>query len=225
MIGIVIPTYKRKDGSTKINLTHALTSIKNQTYQNYKVFLIGDDYEDNDEFIELATSIIDKDKIYYENLPHAVERSKYIQGKILWTTGGVNANNYGIEKCLSEGINHICHLDHDDFWETNHLEEISQKLNDNFIIIVTKSLNFDGQIFPPQITNPYYPENSFLIHSSVCIDFSKCHLRYRDTYAEEGRIYPSDADLWNRLKKFMLESGEIGVMIDKVTCYHTKENY
>ena len=37
-------------------------------------------------------------------------------------------------------------------------------------------------------------------------------------------VYPADADLWNRLKEFMLKNGEIGVMIDKVTCYHDKEN-
>lgn len=224
MIGIVIPTYKRKNGTTKKYLTRALESIKKQTYQEYKVFLIGDDYDDNDEFIHLSTTIIDGEKIYYENLPHAVERSKYKDPKILWSNGGVNASNYGIEKCLSHGINYICRLDDDDFWESNHLEEISHKLNDNFIIIVTKSLNFDGQVFPPNKTHPYYPKHSNLIHSSVCIDFSKCHLRYRDTYSEEGVVYPADADLWNRLKEFMLKNGEIGVMIDKVTCYHDKEN-
>jgi glycosyltransferase involved in cell wall biosynthesis len=61
-LAIVIPTYRRVDNTTPYYLTKALTSIKDQTYQNYKVFLIGDHYDDNDEFFKLATSIIDLDK-------------------------------------------------------------------------------------------------------------------------------------------------------------------
>ena len=73
-IGILIPTYYRNNGSTKDLLTRALESIKNQTHQDYIVFLIGDKYEQANEFNELATSIIPKDKIIHENLEHAVSQ-------------------------------------------------------------------------------------------------------------------------------------------------------
>lgn len=223
-LGIVIPTYKRIDGSTPFYLSRALTSIKNQTYKDYKVFLIGDDYEDDKEFTQLATSIIDGDKIYYENLPVAVERSKYKSGKILWATGGINANNYGINKCLSEGIIYICHLDHDDYWEPNHLAEIAANVDEGYIIISTKAVHHNGNVIPENVTHPYYPKSSHLAHSSVCINFKKCPLRYRDLYAEENKIYASDADFWNRLNSFMLNNGEKGKLIDKITCHHDREN-
>jgi glycosyltransferase involved in cell wall biosynthesis len=54
VIGIVIATYRKLDGSTYDHLKKALESIKNQTYKNYKVFLIGDDYTDNNELLELS---------------------------------------------------------------------------------------------------------------------------------------------------------------------------
>jgi hypothetical protein len=80
------------------NPNNKISKPKNQIHQDYKVFLIGDRYENEKEFLEIATSIIDKDKIYYENLPEAKERDKYKSGDKLWCSGGVNARNYGIEK-------------------------------------------------------------------------------------------------------------------------------
>jgi glycosyltransferase involved in cell wall biosynthesis len=75
-IGIVIPTYRKPDGSTKIHLERALRSIKNQVYQDYKVILVGDQYEDQNELIHMS-KIIDEEKITVINLPRAIEREKY----------------------------------------------------------------------------------------------------------------------------------------------------
>jgi len=61
-IGIVIATYRKLDGSTYKHLKNTLESVKNQTHKDYKVFLIGDDYTDNNELIELS-KIIDDDQI------------------------------------------------------------------------------------------------------------------------------------------------------------------
>ena len=98
-IGIIIPTYNRKNNSTNQLLKRALESIKNQTHQDYVVFLVGDKYDDVDEFNKLATSIIPKDKIIYENLDKAVEREKYLDVNMtaLWCSGGVNATNHGLD--------------------------------------------------------------------------------------------------------------------------------
>ena len=126
MIGISIPTYQRKDGTTPFLLSRALESVKNQSYQDYKVFLIGDDYKDKKEFIKLASSIIPSNKIYFENLPIAIERNKYpTSSKQLWCSGGVNARNYIIDLALSDNINYLCPLDHDDYWHPQHLEFIN----------------------------------------------------------------------------------------------------
>ena len=63
-IGIVISTYQRPDGRTPELLSRCLNSVKDQKYQNYKVFLIGDKYEDNDEFNTFGVDTIDLEKLY-----------------------------------------------------------------------------------------------------------------------------------------------------------------
>ena len=224
-LAVVITTYRRLDNKTPEYLTRALLSVKNQTYQNYKVFLIGDDYENNDEFIKIGSTIIDSKKITYINLPKAVEREKYQSGENLWASGGVNATNYGIDLALNEGYEYICRLDHDDWWEPNHLDLIKDHLSNNFTIIATKSTYSYGGILPTNNNNPYYPENSNLIHSATCINFKEIPLRYRDVFAEEGYPYAADADLWNRLSKYMLENNKVGYLINKITCHHDEEGF
>jgi GT2 family glycosyltransferase len=98
-LGIGIATYLRKDGKSKFFLERCLNHIKKQTHQDYKVFLIGDKYENHDEFLNLCHSIIDPDKIYFENLPYAKERDIYTDNpNNLWCAGGCNAMNLGVEK-------------------------------------------------------------------------------------------------------------------------------
>ena len=48
-LAISTSTYKRKDGGTPNLLKRALDSIFNQTHQDFKIFLIGDRYEDENE--------------------------------------------------------------------------------------------------------------------------------------------------------------------------------
>ena len=122
-LGILIPTYRKANGEYRDQIAKTLESVSNQTHKDYKVFLIGDLYDDNYEFEELS-KIIDPSKIWAHNLPIAYERSKY-SGKDLWVTGGVYASNIGIDQALKEGFDYICHLDHDDLWKPNHLELIS----------------------------------------------------------------------------------------------------
>lgn len=230
-IAIIIATYQRKDGTTPDFLTKALNSIKNQTYSNYKVFLIGDKYEDNTEFIELS-KIIDEDKIVAINLEHAVEREKYESyPTILWTCGGANAMNVGINLALEEGFDFIAHLDHDDFWEKNHLEEINKVIEnyDNVSYIYTQSNFIKGSILPPPPTNGNVefalPKDSGLIHSSTCINFRILEGRYRDVFSETGKPYPSDADLWNRLATEITNKKLNSFLIRKITCTHDLEQH
>lgn len=225
-IAIKISTYQRADGRTPEILTRALESIKSQTYQNYKVYLIGDKYDNNDEFIKLST-IIDNDKIYVENLPYAKEREKYT-GLDLWCSGGVNANNHAINTILSDGLNYICHLDHDDWWAPNHLEEIINVIkSDSPSFIATKSYYQNYETILPKIeSSPFFPKSADIIHSSVCIDFNKINLRYRDILEEEGiRGVVSDGDIWNRISELMKSKNINGKLINKVTCYHIEEGY
>ena len=49
-ICVIMATYFRKNGTTKNLLSKALINLEAQTYKNFKLFLIGDHYDNNDEF-------------------------------------------------------------------------------------------------------------------------------------------------------------------------------
>lgn len=223
-IGIVIATYQRADGSTPTLLSRALQSIQMQEYQDYLVVLVGDRYDNHEELMKVS-EIIDSSKIIVLNLERAVEREKYT-GKLLWCSGGVNATNIGIDECLKRGVTKICHLDHDDWWESTHLSRISEAfLESNYLIVATKSTFKNSRVLPLGNYPTFYPTVNDLIHSSVCIDFSQTPLRYRDVFQEEGYAYVADGDLWNRLSLFMKSNRLTGKLINEVTCNHQEEGY
>jgi glycosyltransferase involved in cell wall biosynthesis len=233
-LGITIHTYRRSDGQTPILLKRTLESIINQSYQNYIIFLVGDKYDNNDEFENIIKQFVEiEDKILFENLPFAHERDKYlgINNTALWNCGGANALNHANNLAKANGITKVCHIDHDDIWLPNHLEliakAISEKNNPAFIYTLSQYLNnpifpsmqVDGQIIES------YPAYCSLIHSSVYYDLEQIHLPYRDLWAEEGRYFPSDGDMWNRISEKCKRDNLKSYVIRQVTCIHEKENY
>lgn len=227
-IAIVITTYQKEDGQTPALLTRTLEHIKNQSFQDYKVFLIGDKYEDEEEFNRLA-SIIDPEKMYSENLPYAAEREKYT-GTALWCTGGVNARNHGISVALSQGFSYIANSDHDDFWEPNHLEEIHKKIEEGYFLIGTICKYLHQFLVPSYIAEDteFYPVlgdySKTIIHSASCLDYSKTSIRYRNRVDEDGSEEASDLRFWADIAEFMRAEGHKGCIISKLTCYHETEH-
>lgn len=231
-LGIIIATYQRADNSTPAYLTRALESIKNQTHQDYKVFLIGDNYENDNEFSTLAKSTIPQDKLYFENLPIAVERVRYPQGGIeLWRCGGANAFNHGVAKCYEEGINYICKLDHDDYWGEDHLSSINtviESTEGRAAVIYTCGSYFNSYL--PQVpldgaVVADFPKPGQAIHSTSCIDHSRVYLKYRDTAFETGVPDAGDADLLKRLEVEIRQNNLESYLIRKLTCLHPQENH
>ena len=229
---IVIATYKRKDGSTPTYLKRALDSVFSQTYQNFKIYLIGDKYENESEIIELLSNY-DNDKINFENLSYAKERDNYIENKMaLWSYGGVNAMNYGVTKSLENGYEYICHLDHDDWWLPNHLFEINKCIEEtNADWVCTQSTYANSQNYLP-ITNlsdeylTFYPRYAGLIHSSVCMNFKKIPLHYRDLFDLNQSVgLPSDGDLWERCRIVIKSLNLKSLLINKLTCRHDEEGF
>jgi glycosyltransferase involved in cell wall biosynthesis len=229
-ISIIIPTYYRPDGKSITYLKTALDSIFNQTHQDFKVFLMGDKYENEKEIIDLV-STYDSNKLVFKNLPYAKERDKYINNKLaLWSYGGVNATNIGIDDVLSEGYDYICHLDHDDWWLPNHLYEINKCIEEtNADWVCTKSTYKDNYL---PITNSlgeyqiFYPRYAGLIHSSVCMNFKTIPLRYRDLFElNESVGLPTDGDLWERCRIVIKASNLKSILINKLTCKHDEEGF
>lgn len=228
-LGIIIPTYQKLNGSTPTLLKRAVESVKNQTYQDYTLIIIGDKYEDNDEFEVICDSFELGDKIVYKNLPYAKEREKYSLGsKELWSAGGVNAYNYGIDLGLSLGLEYICHLDHDDYWHPQHLEIINYTIEEtkDASVINTCSTYFNSYLPRVELTNEILPSEvkpGGFIHSSVCINHKLIPLKYRDVYAETGKEYAADADMWFRIGEYVKEKKLKTYQITSLTCFHPTE--
>jgi glycosyltransferase involved in cell wall biosynthesis len=221
-LAIIIATYQRKDNTTPEYLTRALNSIKSQIYQDYHIYLIGDQYEDNNEFIQLS-NIIPSNQITAVNLPIAVERERYPQGGVqLWRCGGANAVNYGIELALADGYYYHCRLDHDDYWSSNHLLDINTIIESHSpAFIYTKSEHIEGIL--PKDNHPS-PRPYQLVHSSVCLNNKILPFRYRDTEFEIGIPDAADADMWKRISTYLEEHNLLSYHINKVTCYHLVEH-
>jgi acetyltransferase-like isoleucine patch superfamily enzyme len=228
-IGIVISTYQKLDGSSPFLLKRAMESVKNQTYQDYILIVIGDKYEDDNEFKNLCKNINLGDKIVFKNLPYAKEREKYHMGsKELWSAGGVNAYNYGINLGLELGLEYICHLDHDDYWHPQHLELINHtiEVTQDASIINTCSTYFNSYLPQVEFTNEILPSEikpGGLIHSSVCINHKDIPLKYRDVFEETGKEYAADADMWLRIGEYVKQNNLKTYYITSLTCFHPTE--
>ena len=225
---IMMGTYQRPDGKTPFYLKRALDSIYNQTHQDFKVYLIGDKYEDDKEFRNIASRYPSR-KMYSENLPVAVEREKYKDKKILWNVAGLNLALYTIDRILKDGYDYVCHLDHDDYWAPNHLEVINRVIEKTKTVwVCTKSVYIDS-VLPDVDTDKeyveFYPQPCGLIHSSTCINFRDIPLRYRNVYEETGRIGPCDADLWERMTVYFKKNRIKSYFINSLTCFHESEGY
>jgi glycosyltransferase involved in cell wall biosynthesis len=229
-LGIVIATYQKPDGSTPSLLKRAIENIKKQTYQDYLLIIIGDKYENNDEFEVICNDKELEEKIIYKNLPIAKEREKYPAGsRELWSAGGVNALNYGIDLGLKHGLTYICHLDHDDYWHPQHLEFINHviTLQPNSSFVYTCGTYFDHYLPQYPLSNEIISSSPIpgkIIHSSVCINHKLIPLRYRDVFEETGILEPSDADLWLRSNQYIKENNLESYLITSLTCFHPQEN-
>lgn len=227
---VKISTYQRKDGKTPFYINRALTSVFSQEYQNFKVYVIGDRYEDEKEFKTLFEKF-PKEKIYFENLPYAHERDKYTDKLLIWKYGGCYAQNYLIEKCIDDGFEYICHLDHDDEWYPNHLSLLNKAISKfNSLWLCTKSEYVSKKVLPQIHSNlefvTYNPVPERLIHSSTCINFNKIPLRYRNVFEETGISgLPADADLWSRISSYLNKSNLSGTLVNQITCKHNEEGY
>jgi glycosyltransferase involved in cell wall biosynthesis len=233
-LGVTIHTYQRADGQTPQFLTKAIQSIINQSYQNFKIFIVGDKYENNQEFEDIINGFIEiPEKIVFENLSFAHERDKYlgVNNSALWNCGGANAINHANNLAKAHGITKVCHLDHDDIWLPNHLQLIAnaivEKKNPAFIYTLSRYLH--NPVFPEMVVDAqiveHYPSYCSLVHSSVYYDLEQIHLPYRDLWLEEGRYFPSDGDLWERIREKCQRENLKSYVIREVTCIHDKENH
>ena len=227
-IAVLMATYMRSDGKSPFYLKRALDSVFSQKYQSFKVFVIGDKYESESEFLNLVKDY-PKEKIYYENLPYAKERDKYVNPQFLWSTGGVNAINHALDKALSEGFDYMAHLDHDDWWTPEHLQVINEVVEEtNADWVCTKS-TYMKEFLPRIVTDKKYvefpPTFAGVINSSTCINFKTIPIRYRNVFEEDKIVVPADADRWLRCAKYITENNLRSYFANVLTCFHDEETF
>lgn len=221
-VAICISTYQRPDGKTPFYLHRALDSIQAQTFRDYQVYLIGDDYGEG-----LKKFIAPQVKVF--NLLRSVEREKYPFGDYrLFCSGGVTPGNIGINYALNDGFEYVCHLDHDDWWEPDHLFAINKMIERGAFFACAVSSYWGSQLPQCDILHEileYIPGPGRCCLSSSCIKYSDTNIRFRDVFAETGNAYPADADFWTRLAEYMRVNDKKGLISTSLTCYHDEEGY
>jgi glycosyltransferase involved in cell wall biosynthesis len=223
-IAILITTYYRPDNRSYFYLDRALNSVRDQSHKDYQVYLIGDDYTNKGQFQKIAK----KFNVKSLNLPESIERGKYKFGTYpLFCAGGLTPALKGIEMAMTDDYEYVCHLDHDDWWEYNHLEYINEVIERHRPLFICTLSTYFGAILPS-----YEPSNEVIQYitypgccslSASCIRYSETKTRFRDVFAETGKAYPADADFWTRIADEVKLKG--GYMITSVTCHHDQEAY
>jgi len=121
LVSIVIPTYKRPQF-----LERAITSITQQTHENWELLVVDDNEEESDfrrETEQLMAAYASHPRVRY--LKHQKNR------------GGSAARNTGIENARGE---YIAFLDDDDEWLPRKLErqlEVFSRSDDNTAVVYT----------------------------------------------------------------------------------------
>lgn len=227
---IGIATYDRKSKKTPEYIKRCLESINNQRYKNWTVYLIGDQYTNNDEFTSYA-NLIDKNKIKVFNKPDP-ERDHIAPGR-LWNIAGASAMNYGLNWARKDGMKYYVHLDDDDFWKPNHLLLLAYmyKYYANCIFSYVKSTYpCNGPKCIPLCginsisENNWPPKSSSLAHSSASFRCDIIAQNYFTTHIESQIYGPSDAIMWDYVDNFIKNNPTYcSIYIPILTCHHDEE--
>lgn len=190
--GITIASFQRKSGKSPEYLKRSLTSILNQTAANWKIYLVGDKYENNSEFEEIIQSIFSNnmDKIQYKNLEQPGERGT-LTGKALWQVAGSTAFNTGIKMALDDGCDYILHLDDDDWFDLKKIQILNYVCsafnNPEYLFHYSTYKHFGS--FPFDVVtelklNNLLPRPAGLIHSTMC-----CHRSIMNNFSYNNKIH------------------------------------
>lgn len=213
---VITSTYKRKDGKAPFLIKRWIETVRAQTHKDYKMYIIGDKYENFEEIEALLTP-----DIYFENLTkHTPERER-LKGKSLWCCAGWFASNYGIIKAMADGFDYIIYLDHDEWWSEDHLKLLNEQVP--FAFACTKATHISGILPRIDKVEPvidFLPLPRGIIGASVCRNMRELPLFSRPT-----EDMPSDAEFWGRLRLYIEENGLRSILINKHTCFRDSQQY
>ena len=227
--GICMATYQRKNGKSPSYLNQSLTSIINQTADNWHLYLVGDKYEDENEINKILESF-PKNKLTFLNLPYAHERDNIKDQNKLWTVGGSNASNHSYNLAVADNCDYIIHTDDDD---PMHIKKI-QILN--YILTIYSpicmfhySTYLKTHILPrEQINiiekNNHIPRKGNVAHSSLVLHKSIASVFKYDGYRELKTDYsPNDIELIMYIEEILKNKDKYCIFVPLILCNHDIE--
>lgn len=155
-VAVITQSYYRKDASSKNNLQNMFKMLQAQTYKNFKVFITGDNYQPENEFMEVCNRY--EGEIYIHNNNHSCRDVKLGPIHNYWCYGGVHAAYNSYIKAKEEGYNIALMLDDDDYWYDSYINNVVE----NFIkypetaFMITKSQYINGHLPKTGINSIYY---------------------------------------------------------------------
>lgn len=180
LFAVIIATYKRPDNSTRTHLSNVADMLSRQTCQDFHVFLMGDDYEDDAEFEEMV-GLFPKHKITAKNFKKSF-RTYNLTVFNKWTVGGTLARFEGIKQAIFDGYQFYAHLDDDDTWSENHLQLFKETFESfpEVDFMYTRS-DYMGGITLPRVDvivneikyGNLNPTPGHLVNSSTCINLKR----------------------------------------------------
>lgn len=176
---ICMATYHRSNGKSRAHLERVLSALREQTYQNFKLFLVGDKYENRAEFDEMV-NLMPAAQICAQNLEVAWERENITRAEVRWAVGGVNAMNTATRAAYAAGYKYILHADDDDYWDITRLEVLNttiQRFPD--AMFYYNYSTFPGGNLPREVldqTQLFYnnlpPRPCNLVHATYCCNYT-----------------------------------------------------
>jgi len=245
VFAIVVATYRRSNGKTLTYLRRCLESIMKQTHTRWDLFLIGDKYEPEGELLAFLKDFgkqMAQNALFYLNNT-IVERDVIKDDPLqLWCCAGANSMNIGLALARRKGYKYYAHLDDDDYWTPEHLEEIA-KIYAAYpkCVFVCMKASVDGAEKTLPITVPSTPEvfeNNILptpcsmVHSAFSFRMDVVPFYYRtnlnpilNELLGEDPIRAADGMMLHNIRMFVQNSNgaHTAIYVPKLTCYHDIE--
>jgi len=225
--GIVMATYKRKNDKSPMYLKRSIKSIIDQQYTNWSLIIVSDKYEDENELSQIINEFNNDKIILLHN--YNVERDFIKNKNNLWYVAGATSMNLGLNYLRDNDYKYYCHLDDDDYWSNNHLEQIYNIFNNykNCIFVNTQS-TYNNSVLPNHIIDIYannmLPTPCGMIHSSISFRCDILKINYKTTFNEHEATYPSDANMLIDSRQFLLDNKEYcSIYIPTLSCFHDIE--
>lgn len=218
LLCVAVATYRRIDGTTLTKLEKLWRMLQNQTYKNWKVYITGDHYNNITEWQSL--SFFNSSRASLFDLSEPGERGK-LEGGDLWHNAGATAMNNAIERILAEGNQWVVHLDDDDVWDVDHLQNVVDGIHTGATFVMTEcqykhgSLPNSKQKIFTAISHAIIPRPCKVIHSSIAFNAAKLTSRYT--------VFPNtsaDANMWARI---IYDEAFYPAFVPVISCHHLHE--